>query len=1363
MRKGLNYSSEEDSEEKKPCKEKRCKSPRRCERGERGEKGDRGCEGKQGPEGRRGAQGPPGIQGMRGPTGPRGDQGGRGLQGPIGPAGPRGEKGDRGERGAQGSRGERGEMGPRGAQGNEGKRGPMGCQGEKGKQGATGATGRGSTGATGATGPGGGTVFRCIPIRFSGWAGETIIKTPPRDSKDNIQLDVYYLDCKADLFISTGSDINGGWATFDSPNAPYYYYQVNGTPNLVCPGATGVSGSTGITGCTGITGATGYFGFPKQIWYVVPNPDPTSPVGGTITPITSIFRDLKNGDKIFDSCSGKLLELVNCSWECCGRMRGEKLNCINIQYKGFGGLSVPRDQDPPVIGVTGIYFLDYGGVNHTSADADLWISTGDVYQWQQVPLFPNPENPQPYFYFEILNGPCPFAANASILSSSGGTSTLGITGPVEGIFAVGQFINREDTTSNLGTIVALGPGTSGKAGTYILNQPNGVTGPFPVTGNGQIPCFTSENTGRIWYVEPVEGSQNTFNGKARQYQQLCNLQPGDQVIDSGTGNLYTLFCDADTNCYWTCSPILPCSVVDGTCPTNCGVTGTINLDIEAPCCNLRGPPGPTGPAATIKTGCIAYSGFCGDSPPGASIYPAGSFFLETSDADLYVSVGFGVPLQPFLMSGPDPYIYFCIETGKLYNVVPQPSPTSTQPGCVYDIGTQFGLVNGTKFIDCCSGCIYTLNNGIWTTFADFPLGVTGGTGCTGGTFFVPGGTGATGCCNFGGNGGNGFTCIPSLSASGLCAPSINFCPSLTPANGTYLLTLNNGTTYQWNSGLNNWVHQAQFTDYYYLCTESFNGCTGVTGPPFQIYYVVGNGITAPVKIQDELGLKVGANLLVCATSTLYELTTLGWVVCCQLSTSGATGTTGPTGPTGALGPTGPAAMIKSGCIAYSGFCGDSPPQASIYPAGSLFLETSDADLYISVGFGVPLAPFLLSGPPYIYYCIETGKLYNVIPQPEPTSTQPGCVFDIGTAFGLINGTKFIDCCSGCVYTLTNGVWSSAPDFPLGITGATGIFGGTGCTGTFIFPGITGATGCCDLGRGGDFTCIPSFGATGLCAPSLNFCPSLTSANGTFLLTLNNGTAYQWNSGLNNWVHQAQLTNYYYLCTQSFTGCTGMTGPPFQIYYVVGDCVTAPVKVQDRLNLGIGASLLVCATSTIYELTATGWVLCCSLSTGVTGPTGAVGPTGPASGFTGPTGPTGSIGPTGPPVIVTTATLNAVTGRNYSFKNVTAPPTGIGCFVLDNPTPLANGSYNFFYMVSMVDDAGIPYAWTTVVHVSVVAGMSGSVSTVTQTNIAVTNSPSITCPLTFTSDGAGGLLVTGSDSTRTTRWLLTHEYTAVLFP
>ncbi len=940
----LNYSSDDEYDNRK-C-DKKCKSPKRCKSPKPVcEKGDRGYQG---------PIGPPGVKGDKGDRGSAGVQGSRGLQGPIGPSGVKGDKGDRGEKGSKGDKGDRGEMGPRGTQGNEGKRGPQGCQGEKGdsgkdgKAGVTGATGRaGPTGGRGATGAGGGTVLKCINIRYRGWAGETIIKVPPRDSKDNIQLDVFYLDCKADLFLSTGSDINGGWSTFDSPNTPYWYYQTGGTNNLACPGA----GATGVTGCTGNTGGTGATGtFNKQIWYVMPNPDPLSPVGGSIMPITSFYNDLKNGDKVFDSCSGKLFELVNCSWECCGSFRGDKLSCINIVYKGFGGISVPRDAEVPVVNVAGIYYLDYGGVNHTSADADLWITTGDVYEWRQAPLFPDAENPRPYFYFEILNDPQPFALSASITASAPGTSTLTIVGPVEGKFAVGQLVTRQDTSANVGRIVALGPGTTGKAGTYILDRSNIIAGPFPVNGGGQIPSFTSENTGRIWYVEPVLGSTNQYNGRATQLQILCKLQPGDKVVDSATGALYTLFCDVDYNCYWTCSPILPCEVVDASCGSGCGVTGTLNLLPDAPCCNLRGPPGPTGAAATIKTGCIAYSGFCGNSPPGMSTFPAGSYFLEYSDADLYISVGLGLPLQPFLMYGDTPYLYFCETTGILYNVIPQVSPISTEHGCVFNVGTDFGLVDGTKFIDCCSGRIFTLTNGVWSCVSDFPqtfIGFTGGTGTTGATGcnisngrFV---NGNTGCCRLGG-GGDGLACIESITLSGWCQPNINVCPQNIPVNGTYLLTLNNGTVYQWNTSLNNWVHQSQFTDYYYLCTTDFplSGCTGMTGPPFQIYHVVGDGVAAPIKLQDYLGLSLGAKVLVCNSSTLYELTGLGWEVCCQIGagvTGGVTGSTGATGSTGMIGPTGPAgtglgSTGATGSTGASGSTGNTGSTGATGPTGN---------------------------------------------------------------------------------------------------------------------------------------------------------------------------------------------------------------------------------------------------------------------------------------------------------------------------------------------------------------------------------------------------------------------------------------------
>ena len=76
-----------------------------------------------------------------------------------------------------------------------------------------------------------------------------------------------------------------------------------------------------------------------------------------------------------------------------------------------------------------------------------------------------------------------------------------------------------------------------------------------------------------------------------------------------------------------------------------------------------------------------------------------------------------------------------------------------------------------------------------------------------------------------------------------------------------------------------------------------------------------------------------------------------------------------------------------------------------------------------------------------------------------------------------------------------------------------------------------------------------------------------------------------------------------------------------------------VPAQKRLQISTGGKLLDCNTSTLYELKADGWYVCCAIkgTTGPTGPQGIPGPTGANTGFTGAqgsTGPTGAQGATG---------------------------------------------------------------------------------------------------------------------------------------
>ena len=1047
MKKRFNYSDDSEEFTDDNCHkviEKGCP-------GKNGRQGPQGCPGKIGPEGRQGRPGPQGLVGPKGDPGRAGQQGipGASQRGPQGVPGPRGIQGHTGPEGPRGKKGELGPMGRQGPVGNNGPRGPQGCAGEMGRRGITGPVGKsGPTGSKGPTGAGGGTIFRCINIKKSGWAGITVPRSPPIDSQGLIILDLNFLDCRADLFHATGNPINESpWAlAFDAPSEPYFYFQFGGTNNLVCPGATGI---TGPTGCTGVTGATG---FNNQIWYVVPTADASSDAPGTITPINSIFPDLKNGDKLFDSCSGNLYSLENCSWICCSTLRGNKINCINVKYQGFGGISTPRelaDINPP-----GIYFLDYGG-----PDADLWITTGNPYpnQWTQVLLFPDVEIPQPYFYFEILNTPDPTASQGSITASTATSSTLTIGGIITGTFTVGQIVRRDSNDSVLGVITAVLTGT-GQAGTYTLDRPNALEGPILVYGGGIPPFFTSNNTGRIWYVEPVIGSTSTQNGRATQYCKMCNFQAGDKVIDAATGNFYTMFTDGEGNCYWTCSPILPCD--PSGCLTDCGMTGTLDIGAFAPCCNIRGPTGPAGPP--LRTGCISFTGRCGNSlpnipPPG---YLPGDYFLDINDWDLFQVLSDGVSWSnPIPLKAP--YLYFCVNnlnnnTGTIYNVIPQQSDISLEEGCGFNLGTAFGLVTGTVFIDCCSGRIFTLSEGLFTCAPNFPLGITGVTGITGttgctGTFVsIIGSTGP--CCSLGGPTGSGDTlnCIDIL-VEGRCQANLNSC---TGATGQFMLTLSDGALFEWNGTA--WQLAIQPFDYYFLCNEFIGttGCTATNAPPFQIYFVTGiiSSLNPPIKVQTQLGLSIGAKLLDCRTSILYELRADGWFICCEIGNcSGCTGFTGPTGPsggptgatgsTGVTGPTGPTGLIGlTGFTGPTGVTGFTGPTGIIGPTGAFGGPTGftgPTGITGPTGMMGPTGPVSQNGAAYIYAGGSTGLApLDHIPYDTPQITDNiGSMGPSGTWTSNVSGSFFIfaDVLSGGSSDYNIRIWAGA-------TGSPGVIG-----------------------------------------------------------------------------------------------------------------------------------------------------------------------------------------------------------------------------------------------------------------------------------------------------------------------------------
>jgi len=978
----LNYSYSEDEDIPgaipKRCKNKHCKGCTECskceikvkdgkpgkpgckgdkgDKGEKGDRGEKGCKGDKGDKGEKGDRGEKGSNGLQGISGPMGRQG---ISGPKGDRGERGQDGSQGPMGAKGDRGEPGDPGPRGLRGEEGRRGPQGHQGEPGKRGPEGRRGVGVPGPEGPTGEAGGTKILSLDLRFTGWAGETIIKTPPRDINGNIMLGVLYLDCRADLFVSTGSGVGGAWSTFPGPTGPYYYYQTNGEKNMNCSGGESecytpydtYSRSRGCyrDGCSDSRecDSNGCTGFNNQIWYVAPNPDLSSAIPGSIIPVSELY-DLKPGDIIIDTQSGTILTLRNTycgeSWDIndpnapgggggpllgrgFGGFRGNRLSAISISYQGFGGLSVPRSPGYP----EGVYFLDYGGVNGDSNDADVYVSTGNPFpnEWAQVELFPNINNPAPFFYFEYLNDPGPTSTSAFITGSTGYNGILTVGGIVTGRFSIGQTITNSTTSSVLGKITSIVTGTGG-VGIYLLDTISGVTGPFPIVASGTIPMFTSTNTGRIWYVVPVPGSASTFNGQAYQYQLLCNFLVGDTVIDVETGAIYTLFENAGST-YWTCSPILPCGVSDA--------TSAIDMSPDAPCLSIKGPTGSSAGASSIITGCVRYRGLCVPSisvvpPPGL---PVGSYALDIDhDWDLWQVITGPTGTVWEHVNITEAYLFYCENTLEIYNVMPVGS-TSFANGCGFGLSSIYPI--GTRFFDCCGGCIFTLTKPthipsitgkVWVSNPDYPLiySGTGAAGCTG-PLVYGGNTGS--CCIGSSASGDTFDCI-NISLSGFCLPSIIPCPGIVIADGTYMVTQNGGVLYQWSSMVNNWILVPQPSDYYFLCTMEISlGCTATSAPPYQILFVTGDGVTTPVPLEERLGLIPGAKVLDCAAQTLYTYQFDGFYVCCQFTGGGGPGATGPIGPTGAEGPTGPAG--DTGATGFTGPTGDTGATGFTGPTG----------------------------------------------------------------------------------------------------------------------------------------------------------------------------------------------------------------------------------------------------------------------------------------------------------------------------------------------------------------------------------------------------------------------------------------------
>jgi hypothetical protein len=693
-------------------------------------------------------------------------------------------------------------MGPRGRRGATGSRGPRGRPGTPGEGGAMkcipisfyglGGPSVPDTGVSGCTGPTGGT--GCFDPFISGPTGIATIGS---------SFPLINTGCV------TNYCINGVLNQNDPIVDLYYLARGNLTPpdpthDAELYQSTGNPGGKGVNvppAWQAIHPATDYYYFERlgccnedqnrgYIWFVsIPE--------GSSKSVRERVEDKYNlnpGTHIFDSVFGNWFILKeknnNLIWELECTTRGEIFKCICIRFNGLGGISNPRqafNTDDTGDTPVGLQFQEnIYFLDYGGPDADLYISTG----LPEPDFWRGPSNPtEPYYYFEDLT-PC---------------SAFGIeTPPFEPDFE------------------RCGLGTQKIAG----------------------------NVGRIWFVDPVLSTTSRFNGKAVKLEVLCDLKPGDKVLDAATGRVFELVCKDACECVW----VATCKIDRGT---------------------------------KFITGCIEYEGIF--SPVGISEfnpadYEVGQYILVPTPAPyLFEIVDDGgskkwaavndAPSEyyyaafPPELPGTDGYVtlYYVRNAennlgGGSFNTACNVGQTEAASGSELgprELTIECNLMSGDKFYDCKTGDIYTFGQILLGD--EFDLGI----------FFW-----SNSCvCNETRRGGNGqeLVCV-DIEFEGWTQPVTN--PALVGPNGTKLLTLNDGTIYTATNG--QWLaDETQQENIYYLCVSKEVNNMMVNGPPFEIYFDPNIKGFKPTKIEEHLSLSVGDKVLNCGSNVLYELTQEG--------------------------------------------------------------------------------------------------------------------------------------------------------------------------------------------------------------------------------------------------------------------------------------------------------------------------------------------------------------------------------------------------------------------------------------------------------------------------------------------------------
>jgi hypothetical protein len=747
-----------------------------------------------------------------------------------------------------------------------------------------------------------------------------------------------------------------------------------------CPGPRGPKGPKGCPGRDGCKGDTGCRGAPGK----------RGPRGHT-GPKGNTGRRGATGPR---GPRGK-----------CGR--GSSFKCIEIFYYGLGGPSVPPEGTTGCTGtypfdeiMTGclnpndieqpttdsyikdLFFLARGELDETTADAELYESTGEAggnasldQTTKPPPAWQAIHPGEPYYYFERL-GCCEDDQNRGyIWRVTPSTGTAKATRQLLEDYCSDLTEGSQVIDSVYGNIFKLVCTGSGRSRTCLwelqcnIDRPtfkcicikyNGAGGISVPRAFRQGGIDIEDNPGIYYldygddadlYISTGEPSPNYWVGVQEgpdpyyyfEFLENTGFQiPG--YFPLGVGNVGRIWyvdpVDSNTsrnNGVATKLEVL-CNLKEGdkVLDTNTGRYFTLVCKNECEClwvaeCKMdRG--------TKFITGCICYEGIFVGNDDITSLNPddfdVGTYAL-LADGTLYKLVDMGGTKTWVVVHDVPTEYYFAtiLPIGVPYILYYVRRPGSLNTACGYfddATGTTGAEQTSVELVEAACNIMpgdifYDCCKNEFYTFrkaiGEDPVSAVGWSpscACFGDTRCVKCVEGPTGTS------GEKLRCL-SIEFEGWTQPVTD--PSCVGANGKYLLTLNDGTIYK--SDGTSWIAQPAPGDIYYLANNSDKPVGCDPDDALQIYYdQAGLGIP-PVKVEEYLGLGLGDKILDCNDSVLYEFVEIGgvtqWVVCCDICagcTGGDTGATGPTGPSGDAGPVGP-----------TGPSGDAGPVGPTGPSG----------------------------------------------------------------------------------------------------------------------------------------------------------------------------------------------------------------------------------------------------------------------------------------------------------------------------------------------------------------------------------------------------------------------------------------------